>query len=397
MHIHEYQAKNLLKKYDIECLPYEIASSISEVRKAIKSFKEPLVLKAQIHAGDRHKIGAILFPKNKEELLYMAEEMIGKRFVNEQTGSKGLVCHFLMITPKVEIQQEYAISLFIDNELKTPVIFASKEGGKSIEMVSSSHFIKIPFTLDGFINPADLDQITSFWQLSEAQKECARQFISKLVELFLDKEALLLEINPFIITPDHRFICLDAKMSIDDSALFRHEELIQLFDPTQLSSKELKAKNLDFHYVELEGDIACMVNGAGLAMSTCDLIHYYGGSCANLLDLGNLFNENSVAAGFKLIYKPFRVRTILVHIFAGFFDCEMVIRGIFIALTELKKELSPVEFNHLKKVPIVVRVEGYNRDKALYYLKSSIFNFVLANSMQEAGKLAVVQSGIYRE
>lgn len=291
MNTHEYQAKTILRKYGIPIPEFAVASSMSEVREAIMEMGlEQAVIKVQVHAGGRGKAGGVKLAKNPEEILKHAEKMLRMRIVNNQTGKEGVIAYQIMITPLIEYIKEYYIGAIIDRQKAEATLILSPEGGIEIEEVAAKHpdrIMTVPIPLDGKFKNYQLIRMTKFmgWK-DEELAEQGKIIIRGLTKAFVETDASLLEINPLVETADKKLLALDAKLSIDDNALYRQPFIQGFYDPTQLSKLEALAKEHDLAYVSLEGDIGCMVNGAGLAMATMDIIQYYGGTPANFLDVG---------------------------------------------------------------------------------------------------------------
>ncbi|MDR3624689.1 MAG: ADP-forming succinate--CoA ligase subunit beta [Chlamydiales bacterium] len=394
MYLHEYQAKELLRKWGIFIPEFAIASNSDEVKKALFDLKlSEAVIKAQVHAGGRAKAGGVQIVKGKEAIILAAKEMIGLRIVNEQTGKNGKVVHQVLITAPVVVQKEYYIALLIDFKVAEPYILVSKEAGIDVEekmQKDPNSFLKVYFSLDGKVTASDLEKIGLFMGWQDDLRDIGCQFITQLADAFISMDATLLEINPLALTEENKLIPLDVKLSIDDNALFRHEELQALYDPSQFTTREVLANMHNFSYVPLQGDIGCMVNGAGLAMATMDIIDYFGGSPANFLDIGGSATKDRVAEGFKILIKDAKVRAILVNIFGGIMDCMVIAEGIIQALKELYVGLVKKQ----KSIPIIVRMEGTNRDKGCYLLAQSKFNVTIADGLEDAAKKAVIAAGI---
>lgn len=382
MNIHEYQAKRILKKYGIPIPEFEVVSSMEEVEALLESKHwSSAVLKVQIHAGGRGKAGGVKFAKNPKEIIDAARELLGKRIINEQTGPNGLVAHQLIISPPIDILKEYYLGITIDRERGQCVLIASPVGGMDIEKVAHDQPEKVlllPLPIEGVFRSYHLVRFVKFMGWKGKVAEQGVHILQILVKAFLEKDAFLLEINPLIETTDHQLFALDVKWVADENALFRQPDLKSLFDPTQVNPNEAKAQKIDLAYVALDGDIGCMVNGAGLAMSTMDIIHHYGGRPANFLDVGGGASKEKVAEGFKIILSDPNVKAILVNIFGGIMDCEVLASGIIEAAKELQIH-----------VPLVVRLEGTNVEKGKELLKNSKLNIVSVSHLTDAAKEVV--------
>lgn len=389
MNIHEYQAKNILKSYGIPIPPFEVAETLEEVESAVQKMQlDQAVIKIQVQAGGRGKAGGVKFAKSKEEILLRAEELIGMKMVNEQTGPKGIVAKKVLISAPLSIDKEYYLGAFIDRESAQAVLMISKEGGMEIEEVAvkcPDKILKLPITLTGDLKSYHLTRLIYFMGWTGVIAKEGILIAKAIAKAFMDTDASLLEINPLVESQGHLF-ALDAKLSIDDNALFRHPDIASLYDPSQQSKSEVDAKVFDLAYVGMEGNIGCMVNGAGLAMATMDLIYQYGGMPANFLDVGGGSSKEKVAEGFKIILEDPKVKAILVNIFGGIMDCGVLAEGIIAAIHELSI-----------KVPLIVRMEGTNVEKGKLLLKESNLSIVSADTLAEAAEKAVATLKSVRE
>lgn len=382
MNLHEYQAKEILRSYQIPIPDFKVASSISEAKQIADLLNlDQAVIKIQVHAGGRGKAGGVKFAKSKSEIEKIARALIGMKMINIQTGKEGIVAQKVLISRPVEIQKEYYLSALIDREKAVPILIASPEGGMEIEEVAQKFpekILKIPFGFDGKVRAFHLLNMTKFmgWTGEMAKKGAA--FIQHLAKCFIETDASLLEINPLVQTMDDELVALDAKLAIDDNALFRHPALATLYDPTQGSPQEAAAKKHDLAYIAMEGEIGCMVNGAGLAMATMDIIQLCGGSPANFLDVGGSATKEKVAEGFRIILSDPKVKAILVNIFGGIMNCATIAEGVIHAAQELQID-----------VPIIVRLEGTNVEKGKEIFHSSRLKIVTADDLQAAAQLAV--------
>jgi succinyl-CoA synthetase beta subunit len=382
MHTHEFQAKSLLQKYGIPIPPYFVVSSLDQVQSLIEQQGlNAAVLKIQVHAGGRGKAGGVKLAGSPEEILQYAKQLLGKKIVNQQTGPEGMIAHQILITPPVTIQKEYYLGAVIDRQKAQGVLIASPEGGMDIEEVAHKYPEKIltfPLPLSGKLRSYHLLRIAKFmgWQGEMAAQ--GMQILSSLSKAFVETDASLLEINPLVETKEGKLVALDAKLTVDDNALFRQPEIKAFFDPTQLLPNEADAHKHELAYVALEGSIGCMVNGAGLAMATMDIIHHFGGEPANFLDVGGGASKEKVAEGFKIILSDSKVKAILVNIFGGIMNCETLASGIIAAANEL----------HIH-VPLIIRMEGTNVNQGKQLLKDSGLNLMIANNLTEAAQKAV--------
>lgn len=382
MNIHEYQAKRILESQGIPIPEFAIVSSLDELKQVLQEKGwQSVVLKVQIHAGGRGKAGGVKFAHGQKEILEAAKELLGKKIVTEQTGLEGLVVHQLMVSPPISIASEYYLGITISREQAQIILIASPVGGMEIEKLAQEQPDKVlilPLPSEGFFRSYHLTQIAKFMKWKDAVAEQGTDIINKIVKTFIETDSTLLEINPLIETSEKKLFALDAKMIIDDNALYRQPILRGLFDPTQVNVNEARAQKIDLAYVALDGDIGCMVNGAGLAMSTMDLIQHFGGRPANFLDVGGSASKEKVAEGFKIILSDPKIKAILVNIFGGIMSCETLASGIVDAAKEL----------HIH-VPLVVRLEGTNVERGKEILKDSGLNIVSVNHLTEAAKQVV--------
>lgn len=378
MNLHEYQTKEILKNFGIPSAPFFIIDKADQIDKALDHLKiEVAVLKVQIHAGGRGKAGGVKIGKNREELRELAKKIVGLKIVNNQTGPAGIIAHQVMVTPLQEIKKEYYISCILDRETSQGILIASQEGGVEIEEVaktSPDKILKLGIPLQRPFRKYELYAFAKKLWPKEVVEEGIK-LIQNLVKAFKETDALLLEINPLILTPDNKLLALDAKLNVDENALFRHPEIKAFYDPTQTSEREAKAHEFDLAYVALDGTIGCMVNGAGLAMATMDIIQVFGAKPANFLDVGGGASKEKVAEGFKIILSDPKVKAILVNIFGGIMDCEILAEGIIQAANELKL-----------KVPLVVRMEGTNVDKGKKKLNESGLKITVASDLNDAAQ-----------
>lgn len=382
MDTHEYQAKEILRQYEMPIPEFGVASTPAEAEQVIQYLGlKDAVVKIQVHAGGRGKAGGVKFAKGKDEIVKMAKKLIGMKMVNNQTGPQGIVAHKVLITNPVDISKEYYLGAIIDRDHAMPILIASPEGGMAIEEVAEKtpeKILKLPIGLDGSVKPYHLLRLANFmgWKGETAKK--GMRATASLAKAFIDTDASLLEINPLVETVDGKIWAIDAKLSVDDNALFRQKEISSFYDASQVSENEVAAKEHDLAYISLEGNIGCMVNGAGLAMSTMDIIHYYGGKPANFLDVGGGAGKEKVAAGFKIILSDPNVKVILVNIFGGIMNCATIAEGIIAASKELSIE-----------VPLIIRLEGTNVEQGRKILEESELKIILANGMADAAEKAV--------
>ncbi len=379
---HEYQAKEILRKYEIPIPEFGVASNEKEAKEIIERLQlKSAVIKIQVHAGGRGKAGGVKFAKTPKEILEISKKLIGMKLVNNQTGPRGVIAHQVLISRPIDIKKEYYLGAVIDRENAQAVLIASPEGGMDIEEIAAKHpekLITVPIQLDGSVKPYHLLRLTNFLGWKEDKAILGKKIAAGIAKAFIETDASLLEINPLVDTPEGEILALDAKLSIDDNALFRQRDLANLYDPTQYSPSEVAAKQFDLAYIALEGEIGCMVNGAGLAMATMDIIHYYGGKPANFLDVGGGASKEKVAEGFKIILSDPKVKGILVNIFGGIMNCAILAEGIIAAAKEFSI-----------RVPLVVRMEGTNVEQGKKLLKESKLSIITADSLAEAAETVV--------
>ena len=347
MKVHEYQAKEILQKCGIAIPEQIVAFSPAEARAAADHFPNGCVIKAQVHSGGRGKAGGVMICSSPEKAERAADALIGRKLVTRQSGPEGLVVPAVLLTEKLDIDRELYLALAIDTVRAEVVIIASPSGGMAIEEVAAKHPEQIVQIHPGrSLAATDVRILADKCGLDETQRVQLRDILSALLDYMREKDATLIEINPLGIVRG-QLMALDARMTFDDNALFRHPELKELEDLTQIDPLERRAREIGLEYVRLDGDIACLVNGAGLAMATMDLIHGYGGKPANFLDVGGGTSAEKITAAFELLMDDPRIKSIFVNIFGGIVRCDLVAEGIVQALR--KTGLS---------VPLVVRLRG---------------------------------------
>tara|TARA_B100001057_G_scaffold492480_1_gene584963 strand:+ start:6517 stop:7677 length:1161 start_codon:yes stop_codon:yes gene_type:complete len=382
MNIHEHQAKELLKEFGAPVSKGVVIYSLSEIDKKIKELKsKKFVLKAQIHAGGRGKAGGVKLVKNIDELKKEAKILLGKKLVTPQTGPNGKEVKRLYIEEASEISNEYYLSCLIDRQTSKIAFISSKEGGMDIEEVASNNPEKIITTkieLSKEIKSIDIEKIIEPFELNKSQMKEAFNLIKSIYKTLIEKDANLIEINPLIITKSGKIICLDAKINFDDNALFRRPEIIKLRDLNEEDPKEIEASKHDLAYIKLDGSIGCMVNGAGLAMATMDIIKLYGEAPANFLDVGGGASKEKVSAAFKLILSDKNVKGILINIFGGIMRCDVLAEGVVEAAKETKLN-----------VPLVVRLAGTNYEEGKKILDASGLKILSASDLNDAAKKIV--------
>lgn len=385
MHLHEYQAKTLLQKYGIPTPEVIVCSDEKQIAMAIEKLSlKKAVIKAQVHSGQRKKHGGIKFAQNPDEIYSMSRELLGKKFVSHQTPKEGILIEKVLITAFMEIEEEYYLSFMIDRKKSLPICIASKEGGIDIEENKESLLV-VPMRFDGKLYDFQLFKIIKALKIPEILEQKAIEIIKNLSFAFSKMEATLLEINPLALTKEGYFLALDAKCSIDDNSLFREAGIAAYFDPNQLSEEEVLARNSQLSYVSLQGEIGCLVNGAGLAMATLDLIHQKGGKAANFLDIGGSASVEKIQEGFKILLKDQTIKVILIHIFGGILDCKLLVEGLLMTLGNKKLPL-----------PLVVRLEGNHSSEAKHLLKMASFKTQVFEKIEEAVEHAIeIVSQVY--
>jgi succinyl-CoA synthetase beta subunit len=389
MNVHEYQAKTLFEQYGVPVPQGAAAKSADEFTTALDSLPEgPTMVKSQIHAGGRGKgtftngyKGGVKFCPSKAEALAVAGEMLDNTLVTIQTGPAGRKVQTVYFTVASDIKKEYYLAVLLDRSTSWPVIVASTEGGVEIEKVAEETPEKITKV---FVDPAygladyQVRELIFALELNKLEAKNAAKLIRKLYNCFWETDAAMIEVNPLITTPDDDVLALDAKVSFDSNALFRHPEIVALRDLNEEDPKEIEASKFDLAYIALDGNIACLVNGAGLAMSTMDIIKHYGGNPANFLDVGGGASKEKVVAAFKIILGDANVKGIFVNIFGGIMDCNVIAEGIVDAVKEVGLEL-----------PLVVRLEGNNVAAGKKTLADSGLPIVSGESMADAAQKIV--------
>ena len=382
MNLHEYQAKQLFREYEIPVSNGLVANSINEAEeKALSLGVDKWVVKAQVHAGGRGKAGGVEIVDNIQAVKEFCKKWIGKNLITFQTDENGQPVNEILIETCTDIDKELYLGAVIDRASQRLVVMASTEGGVNIEEVAEATPEKIfKAEIDPISGPKDTQSkdLSLSLGLNEKQSSQFHNIFNGLVKLFLDKDLSLVEVNPLVITKSGDLICLDAKINVDSNALFRQEKIEQLRDFSQEDSREAKASEWDLSYVALDGSIGCMVNGAGLAMGTMDIIKLQGGEPANFLDVGGTADSKRVAEAFKIILSDENVNTVLINIFGGIVRCDVIAEGIVEALTVMGVS-----------VPVVVRLEGNNASKGLEILEECGLNIIPASSLEEAAILAV--------
>ena len=385
MNLHEYQAKQLFREYGIAVSDGIAVSSPDEAEKIALSLNvDKWVVKAQVHAGGRGKAVGVEVVDNIEKVRSFAERWLGQNLVTFQTDEKGQPVNEILIETCTDIDQELYLGAVIDRASQRLVVMASTEGGVNIEEVAEETPEKIyKAEIDPIAGPNEnqANDLAKNLELDDTQSIQFRKIFDGLVKLFIEKDLSLVEVNPLVITKSGDLICLDAKINVDSNALYRQQEIETLRDPSQEDPREARAAEWDLSYVALDGNIGCMVNGAGLAMGTMDIIKLHGGEPANFLDVGGTADSKRVAEAFKIILSDESVNAVLINIFGGIVRCDVIADGIVEALTEMGVS-----------VPVVVRLEGNSAQKGLEILDASALNIISASNLEEAARLAVQAS-----
>jgi succinyl-CoA synthetase beta subunit len=389
MNIHEYQAKELFDRFLVPSPKGQVASTPEQAADAARKFDgSKLVIKAQVHAGGRGKghfkngfQGGVHLIDSPEQAAEFAAKMLNETLVTVQTGESGRLVRKVMIAEAVDITHEYYLAILMDRATCRPVIVASTEGGMNIEEVAHNSpekiFRQAVHPLLG-LQPYEVRKVTAALGLSGDLAKQFSKLLANLYKLFLDCDCSMLEINPLVTTPDGRVLALDAKFGFDDNALYRHPEIVAMRDKEEEDPREVAASEYDLNYIGLDGNIACLVNGAGLAMETMDIIKHFGGEPANFLDVGGGASKEQVTAAFKIILADPKVEGIMINIFGGIMDCNIIAEGVIAAARETGLP-----------IPLVVRLEGNNVEAGKAALKASGINITTASTMAEAAKKIV--------
>ena len=382
MKIHEYQGKAILREYGVTVPGGFPAFSVDEAVKVYDKLNSNLaVVKAQIHAGGRGKGGGVKLAHSRIEVERLANEILGMNLVTHQTGPGGKEVQRLLIEQGINIDRELYAGIVLDRESRKYAFMVSTEGGMEIEKVAAETPEKI---IKEWIDPSvglqnyQLRNLAFGLGLQGVQVKNCIKILNALWNVFVEKDCSLIEINPLVVTKDDNVIALDAKINFDNNGLFRHKELMELRDTTEEDPAEVEAGKYNLNYIKLDGNVGCMVNGAGLAMATMDIIQLYGGEPANFLDVGGVANAETVANGFKIILSDPAVKSILINIFGGIVRCDRVAQGVIDAMES-------VEVN----IPVIVRLEGTNAKEAADLLNNSILEFLVANSFEDAAEKSV--------
>src|SRR2546425_1808962 len=385
MKIHEYQAKQILARYNVRIPRGEVAKTKEEARDIARRIGGTVVVKAQIHAGGRGKGGGVKLAKSPDEAERLARDMIGMTLVTHQTGPEGRVVSRVLVEEGLQMQRELYLSLVPQRAAGQPVMMASAAGGMDIEEVAAKtpeKIVRVHIEPGVGIVPLEARQLGFGMGLDGAQVNKFVKLATALYEAFVATDASLLEINPLVVTQAGDLLALDAKMNFDDNALYRHTDIRDLRDLGEEDPLEIEASKFALNYIHLDGNIGCMVNGAGLAMATMDIIKLAGGEPANFLDVGGGANAEEIRNAFKILMSDRNVRAVLINIFGGILRCDVLAQGVIAAVKELGVP-----------VPIVIRMEGTNVDEGKRLLKESRMNFTTADSMDEAAKKVVQLAG----
>ena len=395
MNLHEYQAKTLLKNNNVRVLAGVPVLQNADIDNAVDSIQTPvMVVKSQIHAGGRgagkfldsgDDKGGVRVCFSKEEAKENAQKMLGKTLVTKQTGPEGKVVNRLYIEEGCDIKKEFYLSMLVDRSSSSISIIASTEGGMEIEEVAEKEpekIITVNIPGDPEIDQQSLNKLIHGLGVNDNQSVDFCDQIQKIYKSFLSTDASLVEVNPFVLTGEGNFLALDAKVSIDDNALYKHKDIAEMIDETEEDPAEIEASKYELNYVKLDGSIGCMVNGAGLAMGTMDIIQLHGGSPANFLDVGGGATKERVAKAFSIILQDSNVKAILVNIFGGIMKCDIIAEGVVAAAKELEI-----------KVPLIVRLEGTNVELGKEILNKSGLAIISADNLEDAAQKAVKALG----
>jgi succinyl-CoA synthetase beta subunit len=385
VNLHEYQAKGLFREYGISVSKGIPVNNCNAIEEAINSLEgNRWVVKAQVHAGGRGKAGGVELVDTIQEAEAFAEKWLGNNLVTYQTDERGQPVNTILIEECIDIAEELYLGAVIDRSSQRLVFMASQEGGVNIEEVAASTPEKIfQVAIDPLKGPSsnEADQLSSLLNLNEVQKEQFKVLYLSLAKMFIEKDLSLLEINPLVITTEGNLICLDAKVNVDSNALYRQESLVKINDVSQEDERESYASKWNLSYVSLNGNIGCMVNGAGLAMGTMDIIKLHGGEPANFLDVGGATDSERVSEAFKIILSDKAVQAVLINIFGGIVRCDIIADGIIEAVEQIGVN-----------IPVVVRLEGNNSELGSDKLSKSGLDIIIASGLEDAAKLVVEAS-----
>ncbi len=382
MNLHEYQAKLLFKNYGLPVSKSELIFQESDVDQAISKLDvDSFVVKAQVHAGGRGKAGGVILTKKKEEIRNFCQKWLGTNLITYQTDKKGQPVSCILLEECTDIETELYLGLVIDRSSRSLAVIASPDGGVDIESVAQNNpekIFKVFLDSSNKIKDREIKKLSDGLKLNKSQNLEFSSLIKNLINLFVDKDLSLVEINPLVIDTSGKLNCLDGKINVDDNALYRQEEINEMRDESQEDTLELNASKWGLNYVTLDGTVGCMVNGAGLAMGTMDIIKLSGGFPANFLDVGGAVNKESVTEAFKIIVSDSEVKSILINIFGGIVRCDVVAEGIVHAMQDVGIQ-----------IPVVVRLKGNNSDIAKNILEESKLNIFSESDLNSAAKKAV--------
>ncbi|MBW3566133.1 MAG: ADP-forming succinate--CoA ligase subunit beta [Acidobacteria bacterium] len=381
MKVHEYQAKEILRRYGVAVPRGIVAENAEDAHKAAEELGGRVVVKAQIHAGGRGKGGGVKLARSADEAASIASEIIGMNLVTPQTGPEGQQVRKVLIEEALNLDKEFYLGITLDRSLGKPVIMVSKEGGMEIEEVAERDpgaITRVP--VDGVLGLQPFQARRVAWALGlegKAFKQCV-SLVTKLMKAYLDTDASLAEINPLLVTKEENVVALDCKMNFDGNALFRHPDIVEMRDIHEEEKLEIEASNFGLNYIKLDGTVGCMVNGAGLAMATMDIIKHAGGEPANFLDVGGGASAEQVKNAFRIILSDKNVKAILINIFGGIMRCDRIASGVIEASRDVGLP-----------VPVVVRLEGTNVDLGKQLLRDSGLNLITADNMSDAAEKVV--------
>src|SRR5580700_2033371 len=385
MKIHEYQAKEILRRFGVPTPRGEMVTNAEDARKVAQKLGVPVVVKAQIHAGGRGKGGGVKLARSADEAAQLASKILGMNLVTPQTGPGGRIVRRLLIEEGLDIKRELYLSILVDRAVEAPVIMASAAGGMEIEEVARENpaaILRETIRPATGLQPYNVRKIVFGLGLGADMIKVATPFLQSLYRAFLETDASLAEINPLVVTGDGRLIALDAKMNFDDNALDRHKELAELRDLDEEDPLEVEASRFKLNYIKLDGTVGCMVNGAGLAMATMDIIKLAGGAPANFLDVGGGASADQVKNAFKILTSDKEVRSVFINIFGGILRCDVLATGVVAAARELQL-----------KLPVIVRMEGTNVEQGRQILRDSGLNFTIGQDMKDGAEKAVRLAG----
>jgi succinyl-CoA synthetase beta subunit len=384
--IHEYQAKAILAKFGVPVPRGEVVFKKDEARAVAERLGTPVVVvKAQIHAGGRGKGGGVKLARSADEAALLASKILGMNLVTPQTGPGGRIVRRLLIEEGLDIKRELYLSILVDRAVEAPVVMASAAGGMEIEEVAKENpaaILRETVRPAVGLQPYIARKLAFGLGLAAEQAQAAVPFLQSLYRAFIETDSSLAEINPLVVTGDGRLIALDAKVNLDDNALYRHKDLLELRDLDEEDPLEVEASNYKLNYIKLDGTVGCMVNGAGLAMATMDIIKLAGGAPANFLDVGGGANADQIKSAFKILTSDREVRGVFVNVFGGILRCDVLATGVVNAARELQM-----------KLPVVVRMEGTNVEQGRQILRDSGLNFTIAEDMKDGAEKAVRVAG----